>query len=465
MITSRLSAQDASFVFGEDARIPLHVGCLGTMEAAPVRNQDGSIDIERLRAGIAERLHQVPQFRKRLAEIPFDQGRPVWIDDGGFRIENHVHLTALPQPGQYRQLLDLMGRIQSGMLDRSRPLWEIYFVDGLDGGRNLGIIAKIHHAIIDGTAGVALGLLLFDMTPEPRRFEPAPWEPGEKPGTLELLLDAWSRTTTDAVDFVKATLAAVRNPSKPIEHVRKFSRALETLTSDYDPLPFNRQVSSRRAFETVSLPLEDVMAARRVDVSATLNDVALAAVAGGLRRYLNDRGMDPDEFQRVKTLVPVDNRANGDTSPGCNVSVFVLELPVDEPDPVERIRFVAERSRLAKELDLADGANMWARVTSALPTPVLRLASWFQFRGLMNNANLMVSNVRGPATPFYSFGAKVHGFFPYFGVQDGLGLNLVLFSYDGKLLIGITADPQLVPDLGVLAQELQKSFAELTTIV
>ncbi len=465
MISSRLSAQDASFVFGEDARIPLHVGCLGTMEAAPVRKEDGSIDIERLRAGIAERLHLVPQFRRRLAEVPFDLGRPVWVDDIEFRIENHVHLTALPQPGQHRQLLDLMGRIQSGMLDRSRPLWEFYFVDGLDGGRNLGIITKIHHALIDGTAGVELGMLLFDMTPEPRRFEPAPWQPAPAPGAFELLLDAWSRTTTDAVAFVKATLEAVRKPSKPIEHLRKFSRALETLTSDYDRLPFNHQVSSRRAFETVSLPLEDVLAAKRVVNGATVNDVALAAVAGGLRRYLNDRGMDPDEFQRVKTLVPVDNRADGDTSPGCDVSVFVLELPVDEPDPVERIRFVTQRSRLAKQLDLADGANMWARVTSALPTPMLRLASWFQFRGLMNNANLMISNVRGPTTPFYSFGAKVHGFFPYFGVQDGLGLNLVLFSYDGKLLIGITADPLLVPDLGVLAQELQKSFGELTTIV
>ena len=203
--------------------------------------------------------------------------------------------------------------------------------------------------------------------------------------------------------------------------------------------------------------LATVLATRKV-LGATVNDIGLAAVTGALRRYCADNEIDAESLSNIKVICPVDNRAPGDDRPGSDVSSMIIRLPVDEPDLRARVERIAERSRELKELDVAEGSNMWARFTSLLPATLLRATSWIQFRGLMGNANLLVSNVRGPAMPFYCFGGKVHSFHPYFGVQDGLGLNVVLFSYNDQLLIGIAADPDLVPELAAFAEALTKSF-------
>ena len=224
------------------------------------------------------------------------------------------------------------------------------------------------------------------------------------------------------------------------------------------------KVRKRTLGNLSSLPMEQVLATRRA-LGVTVNDVALATVAGALRRYCRAVGIDPETLRGVRALVPVNNRAPDDRRLGSNVSSLFVDLPVDEPDLRRRAERIAGRSRELKSLDVAEGANMWARVTSVIPPALLRAASWFQFRGLMANANLMVSNVRGPATPVYSFGAEVREFFPYFGVQDGLGLNIVLVSYNGNLLIGAAADPDLLPELGVFVEGLRKSFGELASIV
>jgi WS/DGAT/MGAT family acyltransferase len=464
MPSTRLTAQDAAFIYGEDQRIPLHVGCVGFIEAGPLRDDAGAVDIDRIREGIERRLHLVPVFRQRLAQVPFDQGRPFWVDDPRFRIEDHVHLSALPRPGTRRQLMALMGRLQSKLLDRNRPLWEIYFVDGLEGGREVAMISKVHHAMIDGTSGVELATLIFDLKREGTGIQPPSWVPDPEPSRAGLLFDALHDRASDAVRRAAKVARAVRNPAKPVDHLLKFARAVGTMTGDLDPLPFNARVGSRRAFETATLPMEQVLETRRA-LGVTVNDVALTAVAGAVRRYCNAAGIDPETLRAVRALVPVNNRAPDDKRLGSNVSSLFVDLPVDEPDTRRRAERIAGRSRELKSLDVAEGANMWARVTSVIPPTLLRAASWFQFRGLMAQANLMVSNVRGPAAPVYSFGAEVREFFPYFGVQDGLGLNIVLVSYNGKLLIGVAADPDLVPELGVFVEALRKAFGELAAIV
>jgi WS/DGAT/MGAT family acyltransferase len=395
--------------------------------------------------------------------VPFDQARPVWVDDPSFDIERHVLLTAVPAPGGRRQVLDLMGRLQSIVLDRNKPLWEIYFVDGLEDTDTVAIVSKIHHSMIDGTSGVELATLLFDHTREGMPICATDWEPLPEPGPATLLFDAFVGRINAAYGNARKTARALRDLRQPATHVLKFARAMASFTSDFDALPFNARVGSRRAYEIASVPMSEVLDAKRA-LGVSVNDLVLAAITGALRRYCQENGIDPDELGRIKAICPVDNRAPGDLRPGSDVSSMIVDLPVSEPDLATRVAAIGECSRTLKELDVADGANMWARLTSLLPATLLRATSWLQFRGLMGNANLLVSNVRGPDRPFYCFGGKVHAFHPYFGVQDGLGLNVVVFSYDGQLLIGLAADPELVPDLDSVAEGIAKSFGEVVAI-
>jgi diacylglycerol O-acyltransferase len=300
MAPTRLSAQDAAFIYGEDQRIPLHVGCLGFMEAGPLRDESGAVDIARIRAAISQRLHLFELFRKKIAHIPFDQGRPVWVDDPNFAIEKHVHLTAVPRPGSRRQVLDLMGRLQSSTLDRGKPLWEIYFVDGLGDGDTLAVIARVHHSMIDGTSGVEIGMLLFDLSDEEREIEAPAWEPAAEESPSGLLFDALFDRAGDALRRMGKVVDAVADVRKPVDHAVKFVRAVETFSGEIESLPFNAPVSSRRAFAIASLPLDVVLETKR-ELGATVNEVGLAAVTGALRRYCGLVGRSCDPRRRLRS--------------------------------------------------------------------------------------------------------------------------------------------------------------------
>jgi diacylglycerol O-acyltransferase len=461
--TTRLSALDSTFIFGESQRIPLHVGGLSILEAEPLLDAEGHLDIESLRAKISERLHLVPRFRQRLVHVPFDQGRPVWADDEDFNIDNHVHVTALPRPGSRGQLHALMGRLQSIQMNRTRPLWEMWFIEGVDGGEKVGLIVKIHHAMVDGRSGVELGTLLFDMTREATSIVPEPWDPKPAPGATGLLARAVADRVSDGIRRSKKLADAVRNPSKPLGHLNNFVRALDTMAGETDSLNFNQRVSALRNFQSVSFPLDEVLAAKRA-YGVTVNDIVLAGVTGALRRYCSHRGLDPSRIERVKAIVPVDIRDEGDTEMGTKVASLIVDLPVSVHDPLERVERIHIHSQELKAGNQADGTKMWSRVTSLMPVPLLRVGSLLQFRGLMRGTNLLLSNVRGPETPFFCNGAEVKEFVPYFGPQDYVGLNLTAFSYNGRLQIGLVSDPQLMPDLGVFADSLRKSFAELSSL-
>jgi len=457
----RLSALDASFVYGEDQRIPLHVGALAVLDAAPLRNEEGVTDLARIRRTLAERLHLLPIFRKKLLEVPFDQARPVWVDDPDFRIENHVQLCALPQPGDRAALLELMGRIQQIPLDRNKPLWEIHFVEGLAGGDSIAMMYKVHHSMVDGTSSVEIATLLYDPTPNGREVEPETWEPEALPNRAELVIGALTEGVLDGIASIRGIAQGIAHPGEPVRHARNFARALDTMRNDIPRLPFNSKVSSRRAFATCDIPMERVLALKNA-YGVSVNDLVLGAVSGALRRYCGDQGIDANEVHHIRAVVPVDNRVAGDKSAGCKVSSMFVDLPVGEPDARRRLVQIHQLSKRLKSMEVADGVNMWARITSALPTPLLRAASWVQFRGLLSRANLMVSNVRGPAFPLYHLGAELKELYPYFGVQDEVGLNIVLVSYNGTLMIGLAGDPEQLPQLSDIAEGLTKAFDELT---
>ncbi|MGI9592684.1 MAG: WS/DGAT domain-containing protein, partial [Myxococcota bacterium] len=311
---------------------------------------------------------------------------------------------------------------------------------------------------------VELGKLLFDLSPEGSEAGEPDWRPLASPSPLALAAHAALEHGRDFVRRAGGVLEAVREPARPARAPWKFAQALQGLATGFDPLPFNAPVGSRRAYEIVELPLDEALQARRA-FGVTVNDVALAAITSALRNWCEHQGIDPDEPRRIKALCPVDNRAADDREPGSNVSALVIDLPLAEASPRERLLRIAECSRELKLGEIAEGANMWDRVTSLLPVPLLRATSLLQFRGLMAQGNLMFSNVRGPAFPFYAFGGRVRAFFPYFGVQDGLGMNVVAFSYDGKLLLGVACDPDVFPEREIFVESLRKAFGELASAV
>jgi WS/DGAT/MGAT family acyltransferase len=318
--------------------------------------------------------------------------------------------------------------------------------------------------MVDGSTGVELGKLLFDLAPEGSEIDAPRWRPAGSPGPLALAARSALEHGRDLRRRAGKLAGALRDPSGPADALWKFAQAMRGVASGFDPLPFNGAVGSRRAYDTVELPLDEALQAKRA-FGVTVNDVALAAVTTALRAWCQHRGLDPDEPRRIKALCPVDNRAADDREMGSNVSAMVVDLPLDEPSARERMLRISESSREAKLNELAEGANMWDRVTSILPAPALRATSVLQFRGLMAQGNLLLSNVRGPSFPFYAFGGRVRAFFPYFGVQDGLGLNVVAFSYDGKLLLGIACDPELFPEREIFVESLRKAFGELASAV
>jgi diacylglycerol O-acyltransferase / wax synthase len=457
---TRLSALDATFVYGESQRVPLHVGSLTIVEATPLRNADGVLNIQRLREDVAARLHLIPRFRQRLVEVPFDQGRPVWVDDVRFRIEDHVRLIGLPRPGHREQLFELMAQLQSVQMDRTRPLWEIWYVDGLEDGNNVGVITKIHHCMIDGTSGVEIGTLLYDLQRDGTRLDPPAWQPEAEPSRGELLLAAMTDIARGALDSVRTLVEVVRQPSKTIEQVAGLVKAVECATEEIDTLPFNTRVSSRRSFNGVAVPFEYVLHVRKA-FGVKVNDVVLAVLTGALRAYCENRRIKPGSLERIRALVPVNRRQPGDTELGSKVSSLFVELPVAERSVAGRLKRLAEQTRSLKDAKVADGTDMWNRLTSVLPVPLLRIASQMQFGGLVKTCNLLVSNIRGPENPLYSSGAEVSELYPYFGIQDNVGLTIVVFSYNGKMHFGVTSDPEIMPDADVLVEAIPHAVDQL----
>ena len=452
MAYERLSAADAAFLHIESDHEPQHVGSLSLIEAAPMRDDGGRIRIEELRAVTEARLHRVPRLRQRLKFVPFDQDAPVWVDDEHFDIEYHVRLTALPRPGDDGQLHELMGRLQSQPLDRSRPLWELWFIDGVAGDR-AGLVIKTHHALGDGIANVALALALVDVEPHPSEEEPpSPWSPREMPSSARLLADGAGRMLAEPLNLARIGLSALRDPVRSFTAVADTVRTVVGFSAKPVPAPWNRDVTTHRRWSRATVPMATVRAIRKHH-DATLNDVVLEACTGALREYLLDHD---DPVTPLKAMVPVSRREKDEHGEnlGNKVSLIVVDLPVDEEDPVHRLETIHAQTRELKGSGLADGAEHVVDLAAHAPPlagPMARLLS----RSIP--MNLVITNIPGPPVPLYVRGGRVLEAYPYVEVIDGEGLTIAVISYEDNLHFGLTSDRDVMPDLDHLAAGIEKA--------
>jgi WS/DGAT/MGAT family acyltransferase len=459
MTYERLTAADTVFLRIETAHEPQHVGSLSVIEGAPLRDASGRVRFDEIKDHIARRIHQVPRLRQRVMEVPYSQARPVWVDDEHFDIGYHVRLTALPRPGDDEQLTTLMSRVQSLALDRARPLWEMWFVDGL-ADDHIGMIIKTHHALGDGIANVDLALALVDLEPDPPPDAPVPtWVPRPAPSPNDLLTDALREQLARPGQLARTMLDVVRDPRPTIDAVTNVGRTIGNFLAKPPPAPWNVPVSPHRRWVTASVPLKGVRTVRkRHDVS--INDVVLAACSGALRTFLLEHGDDDIEHRVIKAMVPVSLRGreqHGDTL-GNLVSLIIVDLPVDEPDPVERLRRIHAMTSELKGSGLVDGAHRILDIADFVP-PLAGPLTRYVSRTIP--MNLVITNIPGPPVPLYLRGARFLRVFPYVEVIDNEGLTIAVVSYEDQLHFGITSDRDVLPDLGDVAASIEHEFATL----
>jgi diacylglycerol O-acyltransferase len=458
----RLSALDASFLHLERLETPMHVGAVSIFEGSSFFDDSGRFRLAETRRLVGSRLHLIPRFRKRIMHVPFEQGRPVWVDDARFDIAYHVRLTALPAPGSREQLLALTARIQAQLLDRSRPLWELWFVEGLEGG-NVSLIQKTHHALVDGVSGVDVATVLLDFTPDPTFLEPPRWvvEPPPTPGRL--LVDSLYERTTEPAEIVRTVRHLVRTPQRTVERTGQLGRALSTLVDRNSIAPrtsINVAVGRRRKFEGVKISLDDVKTIRKA-LGGTVNDVVLAGVAGALRRLFESRGDDLDIT--MKALCPVSVRDDSEKMQlGNRVSAMFVDLPIGQTDPVERLRSIRATTEDLKEREQAVGAAFLVDLTQFAAPTLVGLAARIAHRQPF--FNLVITNVPGPQVPLYCMGARMVEAYPVVPLTKNLALGIAILSYCGQLHFGLYVDADAVADVAVLAAGLEDAFSELKKI-
>jgi diacylglycerol O-acyltransferase len=412
---------------------------------------------------IERRLHLVPRYRQRLAFVPMGQGRPRWVDDPHLNLRYHVRHTALPAPGSEEQLKALAGRVFSQPLDRDKPLWEIWLVEGIERGR-FALLAKTHHALVDGISGVDIVTVLFDTTPDPA----APPDPGEQwlprplPSGAQLLGEALVERTTVPGEVARSVRAALGAPLRVAEAARDaavsaggfawagLKRAPET--------PYNGSIGPHRRFSWVRTRLDDVKSVKN-ELGGSVNDVVLATVAGALGRHLRRRGENTDGLV-LRAFVPVSVRADVERGAlGNRVSGLVAPVPVWCQDPRTRLDVVREEMSVLKESGRAVGAQRITELSDFAPPTIMGQAARLFIR--QRFFNVVVTNVPGPQFPLYLMGREMVDPFPMVPLARGQGLGIALMSYNGRLDFGLIGDYDLLWDIEELTADLWESLAEL----
>jgi len=460
----RLSALDASFLHLERPETPMHVGALSIFEGAPFFGPDGRFRLREVRELVESRLHLIPRFRKKIQRVPLDAGEPVWVDDERFDIAYHVRLTALPAPGTRDQLLALYERVQAQVLDRTRPLWELWFVEGLEGG-HVALFQKTHHALVDGVSGVDVATVLLDFDPEPTILDAPEWQPAPAPPPARLLIDSVKEMVAGPQALLDATRRAAEVPRHALDRVRELARSLSTIAEGGLIAPktsLNEPVIGRsRRFGLVQVPLDAVKTVRAT-FGGTINDAVLAGIGGGLARLLEHRGELRDDLV-LKVFCPVSVRDETQRMQlGNRISAMFVPLPVGDPDPARRLRAVQQATADLKEREQAVAAATLLDLTQyAVPTLLGVAARLLHHQPL---TNLIVTNIPGPQVPLYCLGARMIEAYPMVPLSRNLNLGVAILSYCGSLSIGLLADRDRWDDLDVLAAGIDDSFAELTKL-
>lgn len=450
----RLSVLDELFLHLEGPNTHMHVGGAAIFEGPPPDYQD-FLDMVR------GRLQMVPRFRQKLAMVPFGLERPVWVDDTHFNLEYHVRHTALPPPGDDDKFKRLTARIMSQQLDRAKPLWEIWFAEGLAGDR-FALISKTHHCLVDGISGVDIGSVLLDLTDEPQEAPPERWTPAPEPTADQLLVDALRDRLTSPAEIVRTVQSAVSDPTRLPGRLVDGARAISAFVGgslDFAPTSsLNQGVGPHRRFETVLVDLAELKRIKN-SLGGTVNDVVLASVAGGLRRLLAARGEKVDDVE-LRAMVPVSVRADHEKGAlGNRVASMWAPLPVYEPDPVARLRFVTEKMQNLKSSGQAVGAQLLTSLGEYAPPTILAQAARLVAR--QRAFNLVVTNVPGPQLTLYSLGREMKEVYPVVPLSDNTTIGIALLSYNGMVGFGLLGDFDAAPDLAVFAEGIEKSIAEL----
>jgi diacylglycerol O-acyltransferase / wax synthase len=455
-MADRLTALDTSFLHLEDDAAHMHVASVMLFDGDPPPHDE-------FIAAIESRLHLVPRYRQKLAFVPFGQGRPRWVDDPHLNLSYHVRKTALPAPGTEEQLRALAGRVLAQQLDRDKPLWEIWVVEGVEGGR-FALVCKTHHALVDGISGVDIVTVLFDLTPdgskpsEPERR----WLPAPMPSRTQLLSEALLERATVPAEIARSVRAIFRAPRQIAGSVRDSLVGVGAMAwagmNPAPPSPYNCSIGPHRRFTWVRTDLDDIKAIKNA-LGGTVNDVVLATVSGALGRHLHRRG-ETLSGRELKAMVPVSVRAEEDRGAlGNQVAAMMAPLPVWCEDAPRRLELVSESMSGLKESGQAVGAQVLTQLSGFAPPTIMTQASRLMARQRM--FNLVVTNVPGPQMPLYLMGHEMRDLFPMVPLARNQALGVAIMSYNGKMNFGLVGDYDAMHDLDDLAEDFRASLAAL----
>jgi diacylglycerol O-acyltransferase / wax synthase len=452
----RLSSTDASFLHQEGPASHMHIGAVLIFQGPPPEFGDF---LDHVRS----RLHLVPRYRQKLATPPFESGRPLWVDDPDFNIEYHIRHTALPSPGSEEQLLLLASRIASQPLDRAKPLWENWLVEGLEGDR-FALISKAHHALVDGISGVDLASVLFDLEPSPpaQQQELERWQPHRQPSSAELVVAGVRGMLGVATGMAARTVTAATRPVSSLGALRDRAEGVgEIVWAGLNPAPetpLNVEIGPHRRFAVVRHQLDDYKTVKNT-FGGTVNDVVLTVVSGGLGTWLQSRGIRTEGLE-MRALVPVSVRTDAHRNTlGNQLTVMRGPLPVYIHDPVSRLRFVKRAMDGLKESKQAVGAATLTAVNELAPPTILAQASRLNFSTRL--FNLLVTNIPGPQVPLYILGRRLEDLFPLAFLPKNHALAVAIMSYNGGIDYGLLGDYDALPDIDVIAEGIDASLNEL----
>ena len=455
----RLHALDAEFLHVEDDHAPMHIAGVCVFEnPAPSRQEFANL--------LASRLHLLPRYRQRIRPVPLELGRPVWVDDEHFDLEYHLRYAALPEPGDQRVLETMMGRLMSHRLDRARPLWEAWLVEGLADNR-WAIIFKVHHCMVDGVAGVALLSALLDVEESPASLDAEPWAPRGAPNGLTLVVGAWAGLAMDATRWLVQAPQLVVHPRRAVQQVVNLGSGLGGFLrhlSITTPLSIDGKIGARRNWATSSASMADIAKVRE-QFGGTINDVVMAAVTAGYRTLLLAAGEEP-QGATLRCAIPVSVRSEDGKGVADNrVSVLLYELPVHIADPVERLRSVPDRISDLKGSHMADAGKSIAEVSDLLPPMLVggftRLFVRSEQLVAQRVINTIATNVPGPQFPLYCLGRKMLEYRPFVPITQGIRVGTAILSYDGRMFFGVTGDYDSDPDVGLLAATMAEEIGTL----
>lgn len=468
-LNRRLTSLDASFLYLENERAPLHIGATTILE--------GELDVEAVKRDLVSKMHLIPRYRQHVVFAPYNIGHPTWEDDPDFDINNHVVPVRLAAPGSEAQLRRVAAKLFAGMMDRSKPLWKVYIVQGLENG-NTAVVWLVHHCMVDGVSGAELLSVILDPTPDPKPIESPPYEPVPAPDSSKVLVDALWGNVVDQLQNATELQNNLLNYAKGfrgsqlVDAMRELPGVLRDLLKPVPRLPFNsRSLSGKRKLSWSACSFADARGIRS-ELGGTVNDVILTALGGAVRRYMTLHGKRIRKRDTLRVMVPVSVRREDERGAlGNRVSILPVDVPLGIEDPVERMKAVTERTSVLKKHRVADGLNLFMHAWAGTLPPVQAALGGAVFaaplQGVLGLAmpspglHMVCTNVPGPQIPLYMLGNRMLAHYPLVPVAPGMGLNMAVFSYNQRIHFGFVADSAAAPDAARFNKFFDQCFIEL----